>query len=63
MLNEGDLHPRLQEAADAFEATLGALIDAAALGGDQQVVAPLVDLGTWEALRRRGSPRTRPSRP
>jgi hypothetical protein len=36
MLNEGDVHPRLQDGADAFEATLGRLIDAAEIPGDRR---------------------------
>jgi AcrR family transcriptional regulator len=54
MLSEGDVHPRLQEGADAFEATLGRLIDTAAIPGDRRVIRALLDLGTWDSLRRQG---------
>ena len=53
-LTEPHVHPAVQHGADAFEATLGALIDAAAIGGDRRLVRALLDLGTWEALRRQG---------
>ena len=54
LLGEGDVHPRLQEGADEFEATLGRLIDAAEIPGDRRVIRGLLDLGTWDSLRRQG---------
>ena len=54
MLNAGDVHPRLQEGADGFEATLGGLIATAAIPGGPRVVCWLLDIGTWDALRREG---------
>jgi AcrR family transcriptional regulator len=51
---EPHVHPVVQRGADALEATMGRLIDAAAIGGDRRVVRGLLDLGTWEALRRQG---------
>ena len=54
MIDAGDVHPRLRQGAEAFDATLGGLIDAAALGGDRRVVRALLDLHSWEALRRQG---------
>ena len=53
-LAESHVHPAVQHGADAFEATLGELIDAAAIGGDRRLVRALLDLGTWESLRRQG---------
>ena len=54
MVDGGDVHPRLQEGADAFEATLDGMIDAAAIPGDRRVIRALLDLGSWDALRRQG---------
>jgi AcrR family transcriptional regulator len=51
---EPGVHPAVQHGADAFEATLRALIDAAAIGGDRRLVRALLDLSTWDALRRQG---------
>ena len=45
---------RCSTAPTRFEATLGALIDAAAIGGDRRLVRALLDLSTWESLRRQG---------
>jgi AcrR family transcriptional regulator len=53
-LAEPHVHPAVQHGAEAFEATLGALIDAAAIGGDRRLVRALLDLATWESLRRQG---------
>jgi len=54
MLDGGDVHPRLREGTAAFEATLEQLIDTAAIPGDRRVVRGLLDLGTWDSLRRQG---------
>jgi AcrR family transcriptional regulator len=54
LAREAGVHPGVQEAADELEARLGALIDAAALAGDRRVVRALLDIGTWDALRRQG---------
>jgi AcrR family transcriptional regulator len=56
---EGDVHPRVAQDRDAFEASLDALVDAAlepldATEQDRAVIRALVDLNTWEALRDRG---------
>lgn len=53
-LAEPHVHPAVRRGADAFEATLGALIDAAAIGGDRRLVRALLDPGTWDSLRRQG---------
>jgi AcrR family transcriptional regulator len=53
--NEPDVHPSVAEAGDEFEASLGALIDAARVTpADRPVVRAMVDLGTWQALRDQG---------
>jgi AcrR family transcriptional regulator len=56
---ESDVHPRVAEDRDAFEASLRALVDAAlgpldVTSEDRALVRALVDLGTWEALREQG---------
>ena len=51
---EPDVHPAVRRGADALEATLGALIDAAAIGGDRRLIRALLDLSTWDSLRRQG---------
>jgi AcrR family transcriptional regulator len=56
---EPDAHPAVRQTADALEASLGALVDAAVspLGaGDEErrIVRGLLDLGTWDALRAQG---------
>ena len=53
-LGEADVHPAVRDGADAFEAALSRLIDAAAIGGDRRLVRALLDLGTWDSLRRQG---------
>jgi hypothetical protein len=45
---------RLPKGADAFDATLGRLLDTAAIPGDRPVIRGLLDLGTWDSLRRQG---------
>jgi AcrR family transcriptional regulator len=54
IVREADVHPLLRREADAFERTLDALIGAAALPGDRRVARGLLDLATWDALRRQG---------
>jgi len=56
---EPDAHPAVRQTADALEASLGALVEAALapLGaGDEErrLVRALLDLGTWDALRAQG---------
>ena len=56
---ESDVHPRVAQDRTAFEALLGALVDAAlepldATQEDRAVARALVDLNTWEALRDQG---------
>jgi AcrR family transcriptional regulator len=53
---EPDAHPAVQQTADALEASLGALVEAALApfgAGDEQrrLARALIDLGTWDALR------------
>lgn len=56
---EGDVHPRVAQDRDEFEAKLSELVDTA-LGPldvtqeDRTVVRAMVDLNTWEALRDQG---------
>jgi AcrR family transcriptional regulator len=56
---EGDVHPRVAQDRDGFEAALNALVDTA-LGPlnvtqqDRALVRAMVDLNTWEALRDQG---------
>ena len=59
MRREGNVHPRVALDRDAFEASLATLVDTAleplALTGRQRaVVRAMVDLETWDALRRQG---------
>jgi AcrR family transcriptional regulator len=54
LTREPDVHPGVRQAADDLERTLGALIDAAALPGDRRVVRALLDIASWDALRRQG---------
>jgi hypothetical protein len=49
-LAEPHVHPVVRHGAAAFEA----MIDAAAIGGDRRLVRALLDLATWESLRRQG---------
>jgi AcrR family transcriptional regulator len=54
---EPGAHPSVAEAADALEASLSALVDAAvpdAPPRDRALVRAMVDLSTWEALRGAG---------
>jgi AcrR family transcriptional regulator len=51
---EPHVHPRLRQDAEALDAALDRLIDTAAIGGDRRVVRGLLDLATWDALRRQG---------
>jgi AcrR family transcriptional regulator len=56
---EPDAHPAVRQTADALDASLGALVEAALapLGaGDEErrLVRGLIDLGTWDALRAQG---------
>jgi AcrR family transcriptional regulator len=56
---EGDVHPRVVQDRDAFEASLSALVDTAlepldATRHDRAVARAMVDLNTWEALRDQG---------
>ena len=56
---EGDVHPRVAQDRDDFEASLSALVDTALepLGPtqhDRALARALVDLNTWEALRDQG---------
>jgi AcrR family transcriptional regulator len=56
---EGDVHPRVAQDRDEFEAMLSELVDTA-LGPldvtqeDRAVARAMVDLNTWEALRDQG---------
>ncbi len=57
--NEPDVHPGIAAEADAIDASLSALVDAAlapleATQQDRAVVRAMVDLNTWEALRDQG---------
>jgi AcrR family transcriptional regulator len=57
--NEPDVHPRVAEEAEALEASLSALVDAAVepsglTPADRALVRAMVDLGTWQALRDQG---------
>jgi AcrR family transcriptional regulator len=57
--DERDVHPRIADDHDAFEASLTALVDAAVEPSgippaDGAVVRAMVDLGTWQALRDQG---------
>jgi AcrR family transcriptional regulator len=57
--NEPDVHPRVAEEAEALEASLAALVDAAVepsglTQADRALVRAMVDLGTWQALRDQG---------
>jgi AcrR family transcriptional regulator len=57
--NEPDVHPRVAEDAEALEASLSALVDAAVepsgiSRADRAVVRAMIDLGTWQALRDQG---------
>jgi AcrR family transcriptional regulator len=59
MRNEREVHPSVAESADALEASLTALVDAAlepsrVTRADRAVVRAMVDLGTWQALRDQG---------
>ena len=56
---EGDVHPRVAQDRDDFEASLSALVDTALeplepTQHDRAVARALVDLNTWEALRDQG---------
>ena len=56
---EPDVHPAVRQTADALDATLDALVDAALapldVGEPQRRLARAVlDLGTWDALRAQG---------
>lgn len=56
---EADVHPRVAEDREAFDAALGALVAAAleplgASDEDRRVARAMVDLGTWDALRGQG---------
>src|SRR3954452_13767122 len=53
-LAEPHVHPVVRHGAEAFEATLRAMIDAAAIGGDRPLIPAPLDLATWESLRRQG---------
>lgn len=57
--NEPEVHPRVAEDAEALEAALTTLVDAAVQPSglsraDRAVVRAMVDLGTWQALRDQG---------
>ena len=57
--NEPAVHPRVAEDAEALEAALTALVDAAVepsgiSRADRAVVRAMVDFGTWHALREQG---------
>jgi AcrR family transcriptional regulator len=54
LAREAHVHPGVRRAADDLERTLDALIDAAALPGDRRVVRALLDIASWDALRRQG---------
>jgi AcrR family transcriptional regulator len=54
---EPDAHPSVAVLAETLEATLGALVDAALVDPspeDRAVTRAMIDLDTWEALRRAG---------
>jgi AcrR family transcriptional regulator len=56
---EPDAHPAVRQTADALEASLAALVEAALApldAGDEErrLVRALIDLGTWDALRAQG---------
>jgi AcrR family transcriptional regulator len=53
VVREANVHPSVTRAAEALDASLRALIDAALapLPGDRAVTRGLLDLRTWEALR------------
>jgi AcrR family transcriptional regulator len=54
---EPDAHPSVAELSTTLEATLSAFVDAALPGAsmhDRAIARGLVDLDTWEALRRAG---------
>ena len=57
--NDPDVHPGIAAEADAIDATLTALVEAAlapleATQQDRALVRAMVDLNTWEALRDQG---------
>ena len=57
--NEPDVHPGVAAEAEAIEASLTALVDAAVepfaiTATDRAVVRAMVDLDTWQALRDQG---------
>jgi AcrR family transcriptional regulator len=56
---EPDVHPAVTQAAEDLEASLQALVDAAlepltCSEADRRLVRAMLELGTWDALRRRG---------
>jgi hypothetical protein len=52
---EPGAHPSVAEAGEEIEATLSALVDAAAITpADRPVVRAMIDLATWQALRDHG---------
>ena len=52
--NEPGAHWSVADAGEEFEASLAALVDAAADPADRALVRAMVDLGTWQAFRDQG---------